>query len=141
MILPPAVSNWPYLIPMGQGEEVCRSGSLLARPLVRCDTRGGCQLPINHNCFNSINHVFRRKRGNGAGKTPDFAGLIFIVMSGPQPAAVKGVTASGALSACLALIVLDYILALAQARFYRNKKQIGRPACAATGCRANQRLT
>src|SRR5438067_267423 len=43
-------------------------------------------------------------------------------MSGPQPAAVKGATASGALLGCLALIALDQRLARERRRFYRNKK-------------------
>src|SRR5256714_10165288 len=114
MILPSAVSNWPYLIPTEAGGRGLRRGSLLARPLVRCDARGGSQLPINHNCFNSVNHVFGA-RGEAGWQAYEVVGIISIVKSGPATGRRKRATASGALVACLALIALDHTLALAQA--------------------------
>ena len=85
-----------------------RPGPSLARPILRCDARGRSQRLINHNCFNSINDVFRRCscRAGTVGKRMNSLGY-FIVMSGPARGRGRRATIFRALLPCLVLIALD----------------------------------
>jgi hypothetical protein len=69
--------------------------------------RGGSQRLINHNCFNSINDVFREPRlarAEPGRQAYEFVGVFFIVMSGPARGRHKRVTLLRAALPCLALI-------------------------------------
>ena len=85
----------------------------LARPIWRCDAAPGSQRVINHNCFNSINDVFRN-RSELVRQVSDVVGVFFIVMAGPARGRSRRATAFRAVLPCLALIALTGADARAQ---------------------------
>src|ERR1700732_166485 len=106
MIWPSAVSNWAWMVPRGVGA----GAPSLARPNRAGDAGPGSQRLINHNCFNSVNDVFRN--GRSAAPEPrrqayEFAEVFPIVMSGPATGRCRRAGALRALLPCLALIALD----------------------------------
>ena len=103
----------------GSGQRCCR-GPPLAWPIWRCDAAGGSQRLINHNCFNSINDVFRAARGTRR-QVFDFVEVFFIVMSGPATGRRRRAHLLRAVLPCLALI------AFGRQRWRRPKPS--RPSC------------
>ena len=86
----------------------------LAWPVPRCDAHGiRSQRLINHNCFNSINDVFRG-RSERVNQVSVFVGVFLIVMAGPARGRNRRARLFRAALPCLALIALTGTAAQAQ---------------------------
>src|SRR4029077_10808858 len=96
MSLPSAVSNWAWMGPMAAGA---------LRPSLAWPNRGGdagspSQRAINHNCFNSVNDVFRKRplaTLEPSRQAYEFVEVFFHVTSGPATGHSKRVIALRAL--------------------------------------------
>ena len=124
MILPSAVSDWPCLVP---GRRGIAPGPLLSMAVAAMRrARPRSQRLINHNCFNSINDVFRA-RSEPSLKYREFVGVFLIVMAGPARGRSRRATPFRAALPCLALIALSGL---------RRRRRPSRPTCSARRARA-----